>query len=252
MPDDSAAAWRRRAEQAVREGRYADAAEAYRREAAVYRRIGDLNAARVEEAKADRWASDVRISVQAPGARPAPAPALPLAKWEPPYGCYVGAFIERDERLGPPFQDENWQSHRDPLAFARLTGKKPFSVFCYLAYGKPFPAKWVAWLRRRGVVPHIAWEPNGGPAQVEDDDYLRGFADDAARADWPIFLRFASEMNGNWTAYGGDPLRYKIMWGKVRRVMAERARTSPWSGARTSSRKSRSPCSTPATSTWTG
>ncbi len=218
----SAFVWRRRAEQYVKQGRYAEAADAYRREAAIRRREGDLNGAKVEEGKADRWSSEIRLFAHLPGSSPTAAPAR-LAKWEPPYGCYLGAFLDRDERLGERFLDENWQAHRDPAAFARLTGKKLASVFCYLSYGRPFPLRWVRWLKARGVAPHIAWEPNAGLEMVRDDDYLRRFADDAARADCPVFLRFASEMNGDWTRYGGNPLRYKQAWGTVHRVMAVRA-----------------------------
>lgn len=219
---ESAAEWRRRAEAFVKQGRYAEAADAYRREAAVYRRRGDLNAAQVEEGKADRWSSEVRLFVASPAARP-PGSSTRRARWEPEYGCCVGAFLDRDERLDGPFLDENFQSHRSPESFGRLTGKRPASVFCYLAYGRRFPSRWVAWLKRQGVAPHLAWEPNQGLDAVQDDDYLRRFADDAARAECPVFLRFASEMNGGWTRYGGDPLRYKRTWGLVKQVMERRA-----------------------------
>ncbi len=204
-------------------GRYAEAAILFRQEAAARRAMGDFGGAKAEEIKADRYTSDLRLFAHLPGWRPARVRSQPLAKWEPAYGCYVGAFLDRDERLGQPFTDENYQSHRDPAAFAERTGKKLASAFCYLSYGQPFPARWAAWLRRQNVAPHLAWEPNDGLAAVRDDDYLRRFADDAARANCPIFLRFASEMNGDWTRYGGDPLRYKQAWGTVYRVMAERA-----------------------------
>ena len=92
-----------------------------------------------------------------------------------------------------------------------------------MAYGRPFPSRWVDRLKEQNVAPHIAWEPNTGLDFVNDDEYLRGFAQACARADCPIFLRYASEMNGDWTRYGGDPLRYKIKWGIVRDVMARYA-----------------------------
>ena len=218
----SAAELRRRADAAVRAERFAEAAELYTREAAIYRKNGDLNGARVEERKADRYRSGVQLFAHLTGTKRLPD-ATPkvgaLAKWEPAYGCYVGAFIARDERLAPPFQDENHQKHYPPEAFADLTRKKHASVFCYCAYGRPFPTRWVAHLRSYGVAPHIAWEPNRGLDEVQDDAYLRTFADACARARCPIFLRFASEMNGNWTRYSGDPRRYKEKWALVKRVM---------------------------------
>ena len=102
---ESAFTWRRRAEEFVKQGSYAEAADAYRREAAIRRRDGDVNAARVEEMKADRWSSEIRPFIHLPGKA---THGDPLARWEPPYGCYIGAFLDRDERLGRPFRDENW------------------------------------------------------------------------------------------------------------------------------------------------
>ncbi len=219
---ETAVSLRRQAEAAVRAGRFAEASGAYRREAAIYRKNNDPNGAKVEEMKADRWASEVRLFAHRPNFRPAQTRSR-LAKWEPPYGCYLGAFIDRDESLGQAFFDESFQAHQDPDRFERATGKAHASVFCYVAYGRPFPSKWVAWLESKGVAAHIAWEPNAGLAPVRDDAYLRGWARAAARSGSPLFLRFASEMNGGWTRYSGDPARYKGAWRTVQRVMADEA-----------------------------
>jgi hypothetical protein len=70
---------------------------------------------------------------------------------------------------------------------------------------------------------HIALEPNGGLDEVKDDAYLRELADAMAQSDAKIFLRFASEMNGPWVAYHGDPQKYVEKWRLVARVMHERA-----------------------------
>lgn len=219
----SAAEWRRRAEALEKAGKFAEAAEAYRKEAAIYRKNGDTEGARVEEGKAARISSSVQLFAHLPTV--APKIMSPLAKWEPPYGCYLGGFIDRDERLGTTFQDENFQSHEDPAAFGEKTGKKHASVFCYVSYGRPFPKKWVARLKEQGVAPHIAWEPNDGLQVVKQDTYLRQFAQDAAEADCPIFLRYASEMNGDWTRYGGDAnaADYIVKWQLVRQVFAQLA-----------------------------
>jgi hypothetical protein len=56
---------------------------------------------------------------------------------------------------------------------------------------------------------------------VRDDDYLRGWAQAARFSETPIFLRYASEMNGTWQAYSGDPELYKAKWRIVCRVMHE-------------------------------
>ena len=132
---------RRRAEQALAQGRFGEAAALFRREAAQFRRQGDFGAAKALELRADRWSSDLRLFVHGHAFRPRYLRRQPLARYEPAYGCYVGAFIDRDERLGAPFLDENWQSHRDPEAFARRTGKKLASVFCYVSYGQRCPSR---------------------------------------------------------------------------------------------------------------
>ncbi|MDQ2731113.1 MAG: hypothetical protein M3Y56_05595, partial [Armatimonadota bacterium] len=50
--------------------------------------------------------------------------------------------------------------------------------------------------------------------------YLRQFARDAAACAGPVFLRFASEMNGNWTNYHNDPALYRAKFRLVHDVMA--------------------------------
>lgn len=135
---------------------------------------------------------------------PRPAP------YEPVQGCYLGAYIELDPKV------------RDDIGvFESLVGKRHASYFHYVGYGRPFPFEWAKKLREGGYVPHIAWEPNDGLAQVEDDDYLRGWAQAARHADTPIFLRYASEMNGDWQAWSGDPKLYIDKWRTVARVMRE-------------------------------
>jgi len=131
-----------------------------------------------------------------------------LGPYEPARGCYIGAYIELDPTV-----------KGDVAAFEKLAGKKHCSYFRYVGYGQPFPFAWVKELKARGQVPHIAWEPNQGLDAVQDDEYLRGWAEAARRADVPIFLRFASEMNGNWQAWSGDPALYVEKWRLVYRVM---------------------------------
>lgn len=62
----SAAEWRRLADAAAARGAYAQAAEAYRREAEAYRRTGDPQAAQIEEARAQRYATDLCLYLSRP------------------------------------------------------------------------------------------------------------------------------------------------------------------------------------------
>jgi hypothetical protein len=78
---------------------------------------------------------------------------------------------------------------------------------------------------RNGGAPHIAFEPNNGLSEVADGAYLRAWARDAARCKCPIFLRWASEMNGEWgqKRYGGGPPLYKNRFALVSKIMKEEA-----------------------------
>ena len=138
----------------------------------------------------------------------------PGAKFEPAQGCYIGAFIERDTNVNgniPAFED--------------LTKKKHASYFTYVGYGRPFPSEWFGKVTSNDAAPHIAFEPNNGLAEVVDGAYLRAWARDAARTKRPIFLRWASEMNGAWmkNRYGGTPELYKEKFALVSRIMKEEA-----------------------------
>lgn len=135
-----------------------------------------------------------------------------LARFEPARGCFLGAFVSRDFHISG-----------DMARWEELTGKGHASYLRYVGYGQPFPAEWVRQVRALGAVPCLAWEPNSGLAQVKDDPYLLEWARAAAASGGPIFLRFASEMNGNWTAYHGDPAAYRAAFRLVARVMHREA-----------------------------
>lgn len=134
------------------------------------------------------------------------------AKFEPRTGIYLGAYILQDEVI-----------KGDMSTFNRMTGKKHATFFKYVGYGEPFPKEWVEQVKKQGAFPHIAFEPNNGLAEVKDDAYLRKWAKDAGASKVPILLRFASEMNGTWVKYSGDPELYKEKWRLVHRVMQEEA-----------------------------
>jgi hypothetical protein len=134
------------------------------------------------------------------------------AKLEPVSGAYLGAYVLQDEFI-----------HADMNTFNEVTGKQHASYFRYVGYGRPFPQAWVESVIEAGAVPHIAFEPNNGLDKVQDDDYLRDFAKAAKASEVPIFLRYASEMNGTWAEYSGNPKQYIEKWRLVHQVMKEEA-----------------------------
>ena len=143
-------------------------------------------------------------------------------KFEPAWGCYLGAFIDFDPSLKRPIKDQNRTLHQDPAAFEPIVQKPHPMYFFYLGYGHPAPLDWIRGLSMRGKLVHVALEPNDGLKRVNDDAYLQKLADGFARSGAKIFLRFGSEMNGDWVAYH-DPTEYRRAFRVVHDVMRRRA-----------------------------
>lgn len=135
-----------------------------------------------------------------------------LAKAEPEEGAYLGAYLLQEKSID-----------NDMITFNNMVGKDHVTYFKYVGYGKDFPMAWAQEVRALGGIPHIAWEPNSGLDKVRDDDYLQSFAREMASLEAPVFVRFASEMNGGWVNYHGDPGKYKEKWRLVHDVLAEKA-----------------------------
>lgn len=146
------------------------------------------------------------------------------AKFEPEVGCYLGAFVDFDSSLKlPQLKDLNGRMHRDPSEFEQIVQKPHAMYFFYLGYGRRLPLDWVKWLAQRNKFVHIALEPNEGLLKVKDDKYLQRLADDMKLSGAKIFLRFASEMNGDWTKYYKDPKLYREKFRLIYKVMKRRA-----------------------------
>ncbi|MCL1873741.1 MAG: stalk domain-containing protein [Clostridiales bacterium] len=134
-----------------------------------------------------------------------------LAKYEPARGCYLGAYVYQDELI-----------KGDMATFNELTGKKHASFFRYFGYKQGSFTDLRNWLKKVKNVdaaPHLAVEPNRGLDEVLDDEYLHELATILAEVEGPVFLRWASEMNGDWSAYSGDPQKYIQKWRLVHDVM---------------------------------
>ena len=138
-----------------------------------------------------------------------------LEKYEPREGTYLGAYILQDELI-----------NADMSTFEKLTGKKHASYFAYLGYktgSVERTKKWMEEVKANGSIPHLAVEPNNGLDVVVEDEYLINLAKMFGELDIPIYLRFASEMNGDWVAWNGDPAKYIEKWRLVHDVMEKYA-----------------------------
>ena len=145
------------------------------------------------------------------------------AKYEPPVGCYLGAFIDFDASLHNPVRDDNGTEHFEPTEFEEITGKPHASYFFYMGYGRNLPMRWVRRLAAQNKFVHIALEPNNGLDKVKNDAYLQRLADDMKNSGAKIFLRFASEMNGSWSVYSRSPRDFRRAFRLVYNVMHRRA-----------------------------
>ena len=194
-------------------GNTTEAARIFRVEAGLYRKKGLNDAAQIMENRAAQNETVARVFVaraDAPG-------NFSGAALEPRNGVYSGAFIDRDDALKTLFLGDNFQNHRLPSEFESRVGRRLGSVFTYVKWGN-FPKKWLQMCKQQGVIPQIAWEPDD-LNQVQDNAYLRGCAQFLDELDWPVWVRFAGEMNGSWTPYHGDPKFYKEKFSLVHRVL---------------------------------
>ncbi|TJY42585.1 copper amine oxidase [Cohnella pontilimi] len=140
-----------------------------------------------------------------------------LEKFEPVAGAYVGLYPAGKTFSGSPSKSEE--------AF----GKKHAIYLTYTHFnrlyegGHAFPVKYAEEVKQLGGALQIGWEPHKGLDEVKDDEYMRQFAREANAAGIPVFLRFACEMNGDWTPWHGDPKKYVEKWRLVHDIMAEEA-----------------------------
>lgn len=206
----------------VRMGQYAHASQNYELAADYYRRIGDQKRETSAEYWAGKFSTNIKVYIDGPGDQSSAQSLYTGAKFEPVHGCYLGAYTVSDYNL-PSQKDSEGNKAPSEQVLGSLLRKHLATAFDYCSYGKPFPLQWAKSLSNHGIAPHVALEPNDGLNAVKDDAYLKQWARDAASCGGPVFLRFASEMNGDWTVYHGNPALYREKFRLVHDVMARLA-----------------------------
>lgn len=202
-----AANWRALADAYVDAGMLSKASNAFYQASTAYEKLGDPNAAKVLEIQGQRYETKIGLFYERCPDHEHLKQNYTGAKYEPVSGCYLGAFVDREDGVESTFMS-NDQIHRDPEEFEDKVGHEHAIYFTYLGYGRPFPRGWTDVLYQARAAAHIAFEPRDLDA-VQDDEYLKQFAADARRSGVPVFLRYAGEMNGSWVPYGQDPEKYK-------------------------------------------
>lgn len=148
----------------------------------------------------------------------APTTSSPLAKHEPASGVYIG-MLGADRRVG-----------YDVTKIEEVYGRKHALYLAYVGWRKLqtdtntyFPTRTAERVKELDGALQIGWEPRFGLDDVQDDEYVRRFAREAKASGIPIFLRYASEMNGTWVAWHGDPKKYIEKFRLIHDIMAEEA-----------------------------
>jgi beta-mannanase len=141
------------------------------------------------------------------------------------------------------------------VTFEHDTGKGASIVLRYQAWGatdgsQNFPADWMTLVRKHGSIPLITWEPwisiayPDGVSQPDYalkniisgkfDDYVTKWAEAAKAWRHPFFLRFAPEMNGNWTPWsegvnGNESGEFNQAWKHVHDIFtAHEVKNATW------------------------
>lgn len=165
-------------------------------------------------------------------ATPAPNPSAPP---EPTASPAVTPPVPPSPiALGAWYPGASWPQ---PLAnITALFGRRPAIVMWYQNWAgqwSTFDAGRMTDVVSSGAMPMISWMPDDGSGQVENaqyslrsiaagqhDAFIRAFA--AASAAWgrPYYLRWASEMNGNWFSWGSGvngniPQEFVAAWRHV-------------------------------------
>lgn len=152
-----------------------------------------------------------------PTASPLPVTST-LAKHEPASGVYIG-MLGADRRVG-----------YDVTKIEDVYGRKHALYLSYVGWRKVqidtntyFPARTAERVKELDGALQIGWEPRFGLDDVQDDEYVRRFAREAKASGIPIFLRYASEMNGAWVPWHGEPQKYIEKFRLIHDIMAEEA-----------------------------
>ncbi|MCX5749794.1 MAG: glycosyl hydrolase [Candidatus Saganbacteria bacterium] len=136
-----------------------------------------------------------------------------------PSGCYIGAFVTGTTNISGYESD---------------IGTKLACVMWYINFTQDFPKTDCDSVIANGSIPCITWEPWKGVIPDESyslqniidgdfDTYINSWAVSAKNFKYPIFVRFAHEMNGNWYPWDGShnggssggPAKYISAWRHV-------------------------------------
>jgi hypothetical protein len=165
----------------------------------------------VEAITGEELAMEAYVSIPA-------IPSIHAAKFEPESGIYLG-MLGADKRVRFNIKE-----------IEPVYGRKHAIYLTYVGWRKVqpeprsyFPMQIAQTAASLGGALQVGWEPRYGLDDVKDDEYVRTFAKEAKSTGIPIFLRYASEMNGAWVPWHGDPQKYVEKFRLIHDIMKEEA-----------------------------
>lgn len=192
-------------------GRYGEAVKYYEIEANFWNKLpGHAEWTLFDSKRAEEIRPEIRVYLK----ESATGTPSNLGKYEPAQGTLLGAAVTGDPAIG--YDNLN--------RIADVYGRNYASILLYVKDWNSYPDETLLKLaKKEGLSLHVAWEPSSGLAAVEDNDYLRAFAAKLNDYGLPVFLRFAAEMNGDWTPWSGNPDQYIEKFRLVAGVMRQKA-----------------------------
>lgn len=173
------------------QAQYEKAVKLYEESAGYWEKAGQPSWGVANLIRADHIRTEIDLYIEQPKLK-----GFPLAKFEPESGTYLGLFLAGKLENSKADQVEN------------AYGRKHAVYLTYTSWGENakgdstyFPIKFAEAAKAQGAGIQIGLEPDGGLSQVKDDEYIREFARQAKASGIPIFIRFASEMNGEWVPW---------------------------------------------------
>nr|WP_307992427.1 glycosyl hydrolase [uncultured Niameybacter sp.] len=200
-------------------GKYQLAADHYYKQAALYKNKGEDKQSYLA---AMRKADELNSTIEFYSVEEAVANSTQLGKYEPTRGAYIGAFITGEEKYSDT--SYNWGGTLNEFEeFNALIGKKHATFFDYGSIGSTLNNSFQRQeqdIKAAGGAVHIAYEPNRGLQEVTKEAITK-YAEELRDLGVPVFLRYASEMNGKWVPWHGNPTLYIKKWKMVHDIMEQ-------------------------------
>jgi beta-mannanase len=146
----------------------------------------------------------------------------------PRRGTYLGAFVDPDAQWSGTTQQKDEITRFERRIKRRLDVDMHF--YAWSGPGQQFPSAMDAFDSAHGRIPYIAWGGTKLSAinSGSQDEWIRRRANAVKSFGHPVLIRWAAEMNGNWSVYDGThsnspgthdgPSKYIRAWRRIHRI----------------------------------